>query len=150
MHLGCNPLGILNINMKNLKPWATRQPASKTLWGVTLPSADLSLQQHHKITQWTCCRQQIIYASCPTCPCISLICLPFHKDMHGDSHQGIPTQHGFISTAMELPAACRSLHNLWSETAQSLHNLQPQGQHSPASRGTAPSSELLPKPSTKN
>lgn len=40
--------------------------------------------------------------------CISLICLPFHKDVPGDSHQEIQTQHGLISIAMQLPAESRT------------------------------------------
>lgn len=83
--------------------------------------------------------------------CVSLICLPFHKDMHGDSRHGVQTQHGLIFMAVKLPAGFRSVCcSPWSATAQSLHNLLAlRDSTSPPSRGTALSSELLPKPTIK-
>lgn len=108
MHLGCNPLGTSNINMKNLKPWASRQlDRRRNIAGSHTPfcwSLFATATQNYTVNQL-----QIIYARCPTCACASLICLPFHRDMRGDSHQGILTRHGVISIAMELPADFRCL-----------------------------------------
>lgn len=122
MHLGCNPLGTLNINTKHLTPWATRQPRQTAK----------HREESHTLLLMSPCNNNTKFYCKPAADrsfmqramCISLICLPFHKDMYGDSHQGIQTQHGLIFMAIKLSVGFRSLCcSLWSVTAESLHNL---------------------------
>lgn len=107
MHLGCNPLGTLNINMKNLKPWATRQlrqiakhceePCSLPL----ISPCNNNTQLHSEPAAGNGSFMQV--AQCTAC--ISLIDLPFHKDMHHDYHQGIQTELDLILIAIKLTVA---------------------------------------------
>lgn len=103
MHLGCNPLGTLNVNMKNLKPWATRQ----------LIQIAKHCEESHSFLRISPCNNntQLLSESAAGnrsfmqvaqyTACISLICLPFHKDMH-HYHQGIQTELDLIFITIKL------------------------------------------------
>lgn len=56
-----------------------------------LLSANLSLQQEHKLLSESAAGNRSFMQDTQYTACISLICLPFHKDMHHDYHQGIQT-----------------------------------------------------------
>lgn len=111
-HLECNPLGTLNLTQKILNlglpgSWDRQKNIVRNHKLLLISPWDNNTKLHSEPAagNWSFMR----VAQCATC--ISWICLPFHKGVHGGSQQGTQTQRGLISIAMELPAdlCCKSL-----------------------------------------
>lgn len=122
MHLGCNPLGTLNIHTKNLKP-GSRDRQQNVVRSHT-PFCCLFLQQTHKITPWTSCRQQLIYASCPTWHTYFINLSDITQIYAWWFSSGNPKTAWSHFHHSGVTADPRSLCcSLWSVTAQSLRDL---------------------------
>lgn len=152
MPLGCNPLGTLHINMKNLKARATGQlrQIAKHCERVMFPSVSLLATITHNYIG-TSFRQQIIYATCPMYYMYFFNLAAISQRyaswlLSGSSNRAWSHLH-----RNKVNSGFRSLNcSLWSITACRLHNLLPCRNSTSSQfkrpRETTLSSDLLPEP----